>query len=108
MRPINSSDLVFTYLTLFVSGFSAPGCDMFGSMASFSLLNLQLIQVIFDVLAQVAFALFLRFIFSVSSNFLSRNVIVQQVIKAVQTFKVQHGLAASRFFRFRGQLGYLQ
>lgn len=78
-------------------------CVMFGSLASFSLLNLHLILVIFDVLAQVAFV---RFLVSqsplCSSNFFSSRNVIQQVINiAIMLFKAQHGLSASRFFRFR-------
>ena len=83
-------------------------CVMFGSLASFSLLNLHLILVIFDVLAQVAFV---RFLVSqsplCSSNFFSSRNVIQQVINiAIMLFKAQHGLSASRFFAFDGQLGY--
>ena len=113
MRLINSSDLVFYCLTLFVSGFSATAAICSAVLASFSLLNLHLVLVIFDVLAQVTFALFLRFIFLVSqsplcsSNFSSRNVIQQVINIAIGLFKVQHGLA-HRVFSFDGQVGYLQ
>ena len=77
-------------------------CVMFGSLASFSLLNLHLILVIFDVLAQVAFFTFLVSQSPLSSPQTFSHREMSQVINiASMLFKAQHGLSASRFFRFR-------